>query len=370
MASSSSSDTTDVKETCDISSGDQLKVGFIGLGNMGSHMAHNLAHWLSTNNYPALSLWNRTSSKLPPVSNSIAHAESPMAMAEACDIVITSLKSDSVAEQVYAQLLEGAKKKDKSKRTIFVETSTLYPTTAGELERAASAIPHSYYLQCPVFGPPPMAKDAKLVIVLSGPNWAKKIAEPILVPAVGRKTVDVGSNVERAAAFKLTGNMLILGSIELLSEAMTLADKTGVGSDLLLSFVKDFIPAPSWIGYGTKIATNSFEGDSGFTVEGGLKDANHLRHLAASVDATIPVIDVAHRHLITSRAHGGSQLDWSSLVSGPRLAAGLLPFTGQKSFPKDDGFGSKVEVGGKYSDANTEVEAPVKSGGIKTVQNF
>lgn len=77
---------------------------------------------------------------------------------------------------------------------------------------------------------------------------------------------------------------------------------------------------------------NSFAGNTGFTVEGGLKDANHLRHLAASVHTTIPVIDLAHNSLITSWAAGGKEKDWSSLVAGPRVAAGLGGFTGVSLF--------------------------------------
>lgn len=76
--------------------------------------------------------------------------------------------------------------------------------------------------------------------------------------------IDVGSDVERAAAFKLSaftflvcetqliesadGNFLILGIVELLAESMTLADKTGVGADLLMEFITEFLPAPSFIG--------------------------------------------------------------------------------------------------------------------------
>lgn len=75
---------------------------------------------------------------------------------------------------------------------------------------------------------------------------------------------------------------------------MTLADKTGVGSELLMEFIKEFIPAPSFIGYGTKIHQNAFEGNTGFTVTGGLKDASHIRKLAGSVgvNAICPVIDI------------------------------------------------------------------------------
>lgn len=90
-------------------------------------------------------------------------------------------------------------------------------------------------------GPPPLAKEAQLVVVLSGDIFAKKHAEKLLVPAMGRKIIDVGANVERASSFKLLGNSCVLGVIELLAESMTLADKTGVGADLLYEFIKEFL---------------------------------------------------------------------------------------------------------------------------------
>lgn len=100
---------------------------------MGAPMAANLAEWLHQNSMPALTLWNRTASKLPAESESIAHAGSIKELAEKCDIIITSLANDDVANEVYEQLFEGVKaKKQGGGNTIFVETSTLYPLTAGE----------------------------------------------------------------------------------------------------------------------------------------------------------------------------------------------------------------------------------------------
>ncbi|GAA5998206.1 hypothetical protein JCM5350_000546 [Sporobolomyces pararoseus] len=346
------------------------KVGFIGLGNMGSPMAFNLAKWLHENGKPALTLWNRTSSKLPPTSQSIAHVETIRQLARDCDVVITSLANDEAAEAVYSELFEGAKDKKASwgeageeRATIFVDTSTLYPKFCGELERRAAAIPWTYYLCSPVFGPPTLAKEAKLVVVLSGDIFAKRHVEKLLVPSMGRKIIDVGANVERAASFKLLGNSVVLGVIELLAESMTLADKSGVGSELLYEFIKEFLPAPSFIGYGKKILENNFEGETGFTATGGLKDAQHIRRLAMENGATLPALDVAHRHLVTSIAHGGGDLDWSSLVAGPRLAAGLSPFTGRKEHPHDTGFGARSDE----TKGNLE---PESVGGIKEVQNF
>lgn len=45
----------------------------------------------------------------------------------------------------------------------------------------------------------------------------------------------------------------------------------------------------------------------------------------------MPVMDVAHQHMLSARAHGGDELDWTALVGGQRIAAGLQPFAGRVS---------------------------------------
>jgi hypothetical protein len=55
----------------------------------------------------------------------------------------------------------------------------------------------------------------------------------------------------------------------------------------------------------------------------------------------MPVIDIAHQHLIAARANGGDQLDWSSMVGGQRISAGLPPFTKQVSGLTHRGSGSR-----------------------------
>lgn len=78
---------------------------------------------------------------------------------------------------------------------------------------------------------------------------------------------------------KLIGNSIILSTIEMLAESMTLADKTGVGAESVAEFIKEFFPAPSAIGYSQKILNNSFSGQNGFTgktVECDLRKMNTL----------------------------------------------------------------------------------------------
>ncbi|GAA5919417.1 hypothetical protein JCM6882_006015 [Rhodosporidiobolus microsporus] len=304
------------------------RVGFIGFGNMGAHMASNLATHLAASSLPPLLVWNRTPSKLPHASSAIEHAVSLPGLAERCDVVFTSLLNDEAAKGVYSALFKGIKNEEdgRGRETVFVDVSTLYPTTSAELEAQARSVGASY-LVAPVFGPPPAAAAAKLVFLLAGtfPSpAAREWVISLMVPTMGRKIMELGDDVKRASSFKLTGNAMVIGAMELTAEALTLAEKTGVGAKDFFEWIKEFFPAAPFTFYGNKMITHSFAGEGGFTVEGGLKDAAHIARLARESGCSMPALG---RDLAASVANGGKHLDWSSLVAGPRLAARLNPFT-------------------------------------------
>jgi len=134
-----------------------------------------------------------------------------------------------------------------------------------------------------------------------------------------------------AAYPRLVGNSLELGFIELLSECFTLCDQAGVGSEKLMELIKDQHKSPALIRYADRITNNKFDSEGGFDLGGGITDARHIRQLAESHNVPMPVMDVAHQHMLSARAHGGDELDWTSLVGGQRIAAGLKPFEGRVS---------------------------------------
>lgn len=322
----------------------QHQVGWVGTGNMGYYMAKNLAVTLSNKQppLPPLLVYNRTSSKAEKLQDEVGkdkvHVVKDLVdLGSRCDVIFTSLSSDAAAEDVYSQLLRGQESRrshghdaasaGESNKIVFVDTSTLYPATTGDLERRISSVPHRVFIAAPAFGPPPMAQAGTLVFAVAGPHASKKFISQFIVPGVGRKIMDFGSNPERAASFKLIGNSFILGQIEILAETMTLAEKTGVGSDRFYEFIQEFFPAPSAIGYGKKILEHQFNSEEGFSLDGGIKDASHIRRLATSVDCPVPTVDNAHRNLVAARANSrGRDLDWSSLVAGQRISSGLSPF--------------------------------------------
>jgi len=81
------------------------------------------------------------------------------------------------------------------------------------------------------------------------------------------------------------------------------------------------------------MANDKFDGTQGFSIDGGIKDASHIRRLTSELNSPMPVIDIAHQHMLTARAGHISKslqgttkyetLDWSALVSGVRVTAGL-----------------------------------------------
>ncbi|KAI0275267.1 NAD-P-binding protein [Gloeopeniophorella convolvens] len=307
----------------------QVQVGWIGLGAMGYLMARNLANHRATHleHQPPLLVWNRSKEKSESLlkelgESKVAIAQSVADVATKCDIVISSLSNDDVAQPPV-------------KHRIFVETSTV-----SELDVLISAIPHCHLVTAPVFGPPLLADKAGLIIALSGDYRSKKEVAYALVPAIGRRVLDLGGNLEKAPTFKLIGNSLVLSSLEILAEGFTIAEKSGVGQDLVYELIKELMPSPLWLSYGDKMLNNKFDGTKGFAIDGGIKDATHIRRLTAEHNSPMPAVDTAYNHLLAARAIHQAQartgstefpvLDWSALVAGTRVAAGLDAFDGEK----------------------------------------
>ncbi|KAJ7447248.1 NAD-P-binding protein [Mycena latifolia] len=312
-----------------------VQIGFVGIGAMGAVMARNLANHrvAHVHGSPPILIWNRTPAKCDKLfaelgQDKIRIAKSLEQVATECDVILTVLASDEVVKSVYQQFAETLKHAPPARSKIFVEMSTIYPTLAGELDTLLSSVPHCRLLTSPVFGTPSVAEAAQLLIVMSGDYRSKKEVAYILVPAVGRKVVDLGGNLEK-------GNSLILGSLEVLAESYTLAEKSGIGASEVHDLVKEVLPA-SMIRYSDRMSRDHFDGSTGFSIDGGIKDASHIRRLTAIHNSPMPSIDIAHQHLITARAIHTSKvqagqdavqvLDWSGIVAGARVAAGLEPF--------------------------------------------
>ncbi|KAF9126147.1 hypothetical protein BG015_004760 [Linnemannia schmuckeri] len=307
----------------------QDRIGWIGLGQMGYYMARNLQGYLSSRSL-TMNVWNRSPAKSAKMHNHGARESKTLEdLVANSNIIFTSLANDAAVEEIYEILIDLAGQVDHS--IIFVETSTIYPALATKLKERLAVMPQHTYLQCPVFGRPSVAKAAKLIWVTSGDEKAiKKLClyfTTMSKSIIHLKTTDVA----RACSFKLVGNFFVVGTMELLAEGLTLAEKADVDQEHVLKFIEAFFPTPSWTEYSKKMipGSSSKKGSSkdksvkdkepGFSVELGLKDVGHMRQLALDTGASLPTADLAYHHLMAVKEQGKGDQDWSTMIGSLRI---------------------------------------------------
>ena len=204
--------------------------------------------------------------------------------------------------------------------SVHVDMSTVSPDLSKELaQRYQERGVH--YLASPVFGRPEAAAAAKLWICPAGPAEIIERCRP-LFNVMGQGVIVVGAEPHLANVLKLVGNFFVVSAIETLSEAFTLAEKSGLDVERVLDLVKALLPVPLFQGYGTRMAHNEFI-PPGFVLRLGLKDVGLMRKLAEQAFAPLPLADIVHEHLRAALAKDRGELDWGAIITVVRELAGL-----------------------------------------------
>jgi len=293
-----------------------MKVGLIGLGNMGSGMAANL---LKAGH--DLSVYNRTPGKLQALVERGAKAADQVS--EAChgDAVITMLADDAAVESV----VFGDKGVIASmgQNAIHISTSTISIALSERLT-AAHAKAGQRFVAAPVFGRPEAAAAAKLFIVVGGAPDAIDICTP-LFEAIGQKTFRLSDKPQAASLVKLSGNFLIASVIEALSEAMALVGKAGIDQHQYLDILTSALfTAPVYKTYGGLIADKKFV-PAGFAAPLAHKDIRLVLAASESLRAPMPLASLLQNRLLTLIARGGESLDWSAISQLAAEESGTPP---------------------------------------------
>ena len=281
-----------------------MKIGFIGLGRMGSGMAMNL---LKAGH--DVTVYNRTPGKLEALVSQGARAANSVADACRGDVVITMLSDDAAVESVtfgdqgvIANLRPGA---------IHISMSTISVALSERLA-AAHANAGQRYVAATVFGRPEAAAAAKLFVVAGGEPNAVDVCMP-LFQTLGQSTFRIGDKPHLANLVKLSGNFLMASLIEALGEAMALVGKAGIDRHEYLGFLTSTLfPAPVYKTYGTLIAEEHFE-PAQFAAPLGFKDIRLAIAAAESLRVPMPLASLLHDRFVTLLAHGGDDMDWSAI---------------------------------------------------------
>ena len=193
-----------------------MKVGFIGIGTMGGHMALNVR----AKGYEVIVNDIRRAAAEPHLKAGATWADTARQVAEASDVVFTSLPGPKEVQAVAEELIAGMRK-----GTAWFDLSTNSPTVVRQLSErfAAKGIA---MLDAPVSGGPSGAKSGKLALWVSGDKAAFDKHKAVL-DAIGDQAAYIGP-VGAGTVAKLVHNCAGYAILAALAEVFTLGVKAGV----------------------------------------------------------------------------------------------------------------------------------------------
>ena len=292
-----------------------MKVAFIGLGNMGTHMARHLIRAGHD-----VTVWNRTLAKTEGLRALGAKvAKSPGEAAKEAEAVITMLADDAAVEG--AVLQPGGIAESLPPNAVHISMSTISVALSRKLTEE-HAKRGQKYITAPVFGRPEAAEAAKLFVAAAGDKEAIERCRPLL-ESLGQRVFVMGDKPEMANVVKLSGNFLIATVIESLGEAIALARKYGIDSHQYVDFLTNSLfAAPVYKTYGNLIADEKYR-PAGFKMRLGLKDMKLALAAAESADTPLPVASMIRDHMLTAISRGMDDVDWSATAKLAAENAGL-----------------------------------------------
>jgi 3-hydroxyisobutyrate dehydrogenase-like beta-hydroxyacid dehydrogenase len=290
-----------------------MKLGFIGLGRMGTGMAANLVKAGHD-----LSVFNRSPGRSGSLIELGAHEAHSIADACRGEVVITMLADDDAASDIafaddglIASLPKGA---------IHISMSSISVEFSKRLARA-HAQAGQRYIAAPVFGRPDMAATGKLFIVAAGDSATTNACRP-LFDALGQKTISVDKEPWAANLIKLSGNFLMAATIEALGEAIALVGKAGIERRAYVEILTSTVfNSPAYKIYGGLIADCSFE-PAAFAAPLGYKDIRLTLAAAETLRVPMPLGSLLHDRFLRLLAQGGDYLDWAAIGGLATLDAG------------------------------------------------
>lgn len=292
-----------------------MKLGFIGLGRMGTAIARRLIEAGH-----ALSVYNRTAEKAALLGK--AGAEIKGSIAEACrdrDIVISMLADDAALHDV--ALAAGGLRESLSPGAIHLAMGT-HGVAAIRGTALAHAEARQTLVAAPVLGRPEAAAAGQLGIIVAGPVEAVERCEA-LFQTIGRRVFAAGSAPEGAAAIKLANSLVLGCAIAAMGEAFALVRKHGVVPQVLYDVMTEgLFAAPAYKIYGKIIADEAYD-NVGFTALLGLKDVNLSLAAGDAARVPMPSVGVVRDRLLGAIAHGDGERDWASIAREQARASGL-----------------------------------------------
>jgi 3-hydroxyisobutyrate dehydrogenase len=293
-----------------------MRIGFVGLGNMGGPMALNLmkaGHTLTVNDV-------RRNMAEAHLSGGAKWADTPAAVAQGNEVVFTSLPGPKEIEPV--ALGENGIIHGIDRSAVYADLSTNSPTVIRRIHDVFKAKGIAV-LDAPVSGGVPGARNATLSVMVGGDEALYNRIKPAL-DAIGDKVAYIGP-IGAGAVAKLVHNMISICTTQLLAEAFTMGMKAGVAPQALLSAVQNGA-------YGQGMLLNLmmprmvFRGNFdrvGFALKLARKDLGLATELAREYNVPMPIASIVEQDMLEAMVRGLGEKDSSASFTVQEERAGV-----------------------------------------------
>jgi 3-hydroxyisobutyrate dehydrogenase-like beta-hydroxyacid dehydrogenase len=278
--------------------------GFVGLGRMGHHMAKRTL----AAGHPLVVFDTSEAAVASVVALGARAAGSPREVAAAADVVMMSVPTPPIVEQVALGpegLIHGGRAR------IAIDLSTTGPSTAKRVS-AALAEQGIAWVEAPVSGGIKGAREGTLAVIVSGPKEACETVDSYL--ANFGKRFFVGEKAGLAQVAKLGNNLLAAAAMVVSSEAMVMAAKAGIEPEVML----DIINAGSGRNSATQdkfprsVLPRTF--DFGFATGLSYKDVRLCVDEAESMGVPMVAGAAVRQMLAVTQARFGADSDFTSIT--------------------------------------------------------
>jgi 3-hydroxyisobutyrate dehydrogenase/glyoxylate/succinic semialdehyde reductase len=280
-----------------------MKIGFIGLGIMGSRMAANLQKHGNS-----LVVFNRTRAKAEPLLGPCgAFSDSPAKLAEQVEVLFTMLAHPDAVQQ--AALGADGFLNHLRRGALWIDCSSVNPSFSKKMA-AEAARREVHFVDAPVTGSAPAAAEANLIFwVGADPADLERIRSLLL--CMGNKIVHTGGR-GTGASMKMVINLLLGTGMAAFAEAMALGEGLGLSSKMLFdSLLGTPAVAPFLAAKRDKIDNHNYEVE--FPLRWMQKDMHLATVSAYEAGVAMPLTNVTKEMYRLAIRDGHATEDFSAI---------------------------------------------------------
>ena len=282
-----------------------LKIGFIGLGVMGTPMAMHL-------NAAGHQLFVCTRSKVAPeiAQSRATQCTSAQGVAERADIIFLMLPDTPDVEAVLFGQQGVASGLSKAKPKVVIDMSSISPVATKAFARRIKDL-GSDYLDAPVSGGEVGARNATLSIMVGGDAAVFDRIRP-LFELMGKNITRIGDNGDGQTC-KIANQIIVALNIAAVGEALVFASKAGADpAKVRQALMGGFAASRILEVHGERMIKRTF--DPGFRIELHQKDLNLALQGAKAMGVSLPNTAMAQELFNSCSANGGAKSDHSAMV--------------------------------------------------------